>query len=81
MTNRLQDISNGSMDAIDALLCLGFTVQRVPCLDEHYIIVQGEMHHVCTPEGAAIFTVMKEIGQNVEYHSHLIQQKGIESGS
>lgn len=79
--NRLQHISYGSMDAIDALICLGFFVHKAPCLDTHYIIMQGEFHKRCSVEAKAIDQLMAEAGRDPEFHNQLIQQKGFESGN
>ncbi len=77
MQNRIPNSGEG-MDAIDALLCLGFRIRKTEC--GKYVLLYPTFKILVHAINMAVISITKEIQDRVEHHDMLIQQKGLAHG-
>ena len=82
-----EDSSNDiGMDAIDALLCLGYVIRRngnkIMCQEGNTFLLVGlDAYPMDSIEGSAVHSLLREVEERPEHHKMLIQQKGLASGN
>ena len=85
MQNRIISSDKG-MDAIDAMLCLGYKIIKYEycmqgCkLSEEYKLIPttfAPLYSPCGVEAVALRSICAEITDRPEHHKMLIQQKGM----
>lgn len=84
MTNRLPEnqlyTQGGGMDAIDALICLGFYIVKnsnMSAIAPGKFVLIRDITLICDKVARDIIaSCVKEMQEDIEYHEALIQQKG-----
>jgi hypothetical protein len=67
------------MDAIDALMCLGFSIRKGPC--GVFVLIGFGAWPAESIEAIAVRSLLKETYEQLEFHQKLIQQKGAALGT
>lgn len=68
------------MDAIDALICFGFKIEKRTCTGK-YMLICRDTFCPDSVEFEAIASLYKEYEKYPEYNNNLIQQKGAALGT
>ncbi len=79
MENRII-VSDMAMDAIDALIFLGFRIQKNPC-NNVFVLVPTILYEMGSLESASIKLCFDEISDGPLYYNRAIKQKGIAYGN